>query len=823
MRTHKWLIAVVVLSCQYASVGYAASPWQNSTLPGDVNGDGNITPLDVLVVTNVLNSVGPHALTSADAAPPYVDVNGDGNLSALDVLIVTNCLNSSACPKSGGGGGSSSGGSQNSSGDAIPKQAEGEAQGAPPPVLITPTPTPPPGRADCSLTDIDRYLNPTANNCRARDLCPADPSNPLLAFSSNWNLIQVCSDRNCCPTPTPTPQPQFCCWNPQGAYCTSSLLYGPFRPGYGCSPEPVNSCSDCRAPETPTPTPTPQPQFCCWNPQGAYCTSSLLYGPFRPGYGCSPEPVNSCNDCRAPETPTPTPSPQTCAYYSVDMRHYWSSIDMVPADLLPNQDILHGSASTLPCLLEILALCKSNNKVDLNTQTNPVTANLDWDDDCVAGTFLCRARPSIWNSFYQQDLYCDPQTNLYKPGAFDLSILTNPGGPNDKTEIVAGSVRVTTRRFIMNDQCRTQNVTEPQNLCGNLEVQSITSPISLLWAGQSKIKEQEAIVRFPLQAGVAGKLYNWKASAEAPLLVYDPARRGTADSGRELFGNWTFGGKRLAAMNGRSGAIGQQAWRDGYEALSTLDRNGDGRIEGAEREALALWFDRNRDGVSQPGEVVPLEEAGVTALYYQPDYTDPESGDIYVRRGFERVVNGRTVTGVSVDWQAKVYESEGHALLQKLVHDSSSRIVATDEGGLPAALPPDAPAAAQDAGFSGAWAWSMELDPGQKRAAGILTMREKNGQVTGRSYVEVPLKENGKKLKSYIAIFTIKGRSGLNSAGVPQVDFDVLDGEHVVLHSQATLPGDGKLLVGKSRGARDGQKLAYSWVAAGGRDRRLAR
>ena len=38
-------------------------------------------------------------------------------------------------------------------------------------------------------------------------------------------------------------------------------------------------------------------------------------------------------------------------------------------------------------------------------------------------------------------------------------------------------------------------------------------------------------------------------------------------------------------------------------SLALLDTNHDGKLSGKELDALALWFDKNRDGVSQPGEV----------------------------------------------------------------------------------------------------------------------------------------------------------------------------------------------------------------------------
>jgi len=55
-------------------------------------------------------------------------------------------------------------------------------------------------------------------------------------------------------------------------------------------------------------------------------------------------------------------------------------------------------------------------------------------------------------------------------------------------------------------------------------------------------------------------------------------------------------------------------WRDGYEALRALDDNGDGVLSGAELHGLALWSDVNGNGVSEPGEVIPLEALGITSL-----------------------------------------------------------------------------------------------------------------------------------------------------------------------------------------------------------------
>jgi hypothetical protein len=71
----------------------------NSELPVDVNGDGHVTPMDVLIVVNELNENGGQLASEtaeAEAAGQhsyYCDVNNDGYVTPLDALGVINILN----------------------------------------------------------------------------------------------------------------------------------------------------------------------------------------------------------------------------------------------------------------------------------------------------------------------------------------------------------------------------------------------------------------------------------------------------------------------------------------------------------------------------------------------------------------------------------------------------------------------------------------------------------------------------------------------------------------------------------------------------------
>jgi len=72
--------------------------YQNRRDQTDVNGDGQITPLDALQIINDLNQYGGRALPAGWSNAPggYIDVNGDQSVSPLDALIVINRLNAAS-------------------------------------------------------------------------------------------------------------------------------------------------------------------------------------------------------------------------------------------------------------------------------------------------------------------------------------------------------------------------------------------------------------------------------------------------------------------------------------------------------------------------------------------------------------------------------------------------------------------------------------------------------------------------------------------------------------------------------------------------------
>lgn len=82
---------------EVVGVVVTVASWQNPASPHDVDGDGTIEPLDVLLLINEINSGGTRDLpprTAEDIDLPFWDVSGDGRLDALDVLLVINYINS---------------------------------------------------------------------------------------------------------------------------------------------------------------------------------------------------------------------------------------------------------------------------------------------------------------------------------------------------------------------------------------------------------------------------------------------------------------------------------------------------------------------------------------------------------------------------------------------------------------------------------------------------------------------------------------------------------------------------------------------------------
>lgn len=126
------------------------------------------------------------------------------------------------------------------------------------------------------------------------------------------------------------------------------------------------------------------------------------------------------------------------------------------------------------------------------------------------------------------------------------------------------------------------------------------SPILISFQRRSTLTDllaPEKHVRFDIAGDGVGRSWPW-VKPTTGILVWDPKHTGKITSGLQLFGNvtwWFF-------------------WKDGYAPLAALDNNRNGWLEGAELQGIAVWFDRNSNGVSDPGEVVSLSSLGIKRI-----------------------------------------------------------------------------------------------------------------------------------------------------------------------------------------------------------------
>lgn len=80
---------------QKTGLALATVGWRNPNIDVDVNGDGYVSPIDVLLINNYLNAGNPSQLPAQRTTGNYFyDTNGDGYVSPIDSLLVINYINS---------------------------------------------------------------------------------------------------------------------------------------------------------------------------------------------------------------------------------------------------------------------------------------------------------------------------------------------------------------------------------------------------------------------------------------------------------------------------------------------------------------------------------------------------------------------------------------------------------------------------------------------------------------------------------------------------------------------------------------------------------
>lgn len=132
------------------------------------------------------------------------------------------------------------------------------------------------------------------------------------------------------------------------------------------------------------------------------------------------------------------------------------------------------------------------------------------------------------------------------------------------------------------------------------------TPVAIALKGsllEDEFIDTAATVSFDLDGSGIQRQWQW-INPDTAWLVYDNGATGKITSALQMFGNVTF----------------WCFWENGYQAMASLDDNADGSLRGEELQHLALWQDRNQDGISDAGEVKPLADFGIVELAcgYEP-------------------------------------------------------------------------------------------------------------------------------------------------------------------------------------------------------------
>jgi hypothetical protein len=321
------------------------------------------------------------------------------------------------------------------------------------------------------------------------------------------------------------------------------------------------------------------------------------------------------------------------------------------------------------------------------------------------------------------------------------------------------------------------------------EVTSVYSetatPLSLVWSDEYK-SQPSKIVNFKLSPNSEAQQWLWRGSSALPLVVYDPSHKGEITSATQLFGSWAFGGKDAKPLSSKV------EWKNGYEALATLDTDKNGELEGKELTDLGLWFDENRDAVSQRGEVKILSQVGVKKIFVTGYETIQEG--YYASDGYQRVKDNVLGIGPSLDWIEKSHDTNTSNSLSLLPPGDT-------KGGTKTSTPST---------FAGVWGWSLDLPA---LGSGVLLLDEIDGNIEGATVTSAKMGGAG-RISEAVQFQEFTASMESNSK---ELSFQFPTAEGATVSNKARLSEDGEKLIGKSIVSNSIESsqgwYEYSWIA----------
>lgn len=521
------------------------------------------------------------------------------------------------------------------------------------------------------------------------------------------------------------------------------------------------------------------------------------YSPEGQGAGKPSEPPPPTPPATVPTvTPTVVPTPARCPSYELSFEHVVSEFRKTGRTWLDQRQV-----PELTCFTELYRTIVPSHNPSQRSESWHAVPYLLWAK-LLEGVGSYPGADS--DAVYQRNKqYIDCRRGWQSPRSDGHNATSMIGGgqrAGNKGRLTpgcqAGSV-------FLDANCKMQPIATVTRSAGGACMMSlvaeVASPLSLVWLPAYK-EEASTLVRFRLNPNSDQNTWMWRASEALPLLVFDPDHTGVVSDGSQLFGSWAFGGKS-------TGKVGlKTAWRDGYEALATLDRNGDQKISGPELRDISVWFDKDRDAVSQPGEVKSALGLGVIALYFSADST--EDGSPIASKGYDRVVDGKRITGASIDWSEQAVMTQGAlstgGLAASEILDGLEEPVAVNASGSQRSL---------EQKILGRWIWRVD---GPEGSTGFLAFSGAEEGLMGLTMSTLGIQGlEGVRAQLVFSHFT--ARVFKDSSNSTQVSFTVEGVSGALLKSSAQLSQDGETLTGKT--VVEGTSLAksgkyqYTWSA----------
>ncbi|MBD2792578.1 hypothetical protein [Xenorhabdus szentirmaii] len=153
------------------------------------------------------------------------------------------------------------------------------------------------------------------------------------------------------------------------------------------------------------------------------------------------------------------------------------------------------------------------------------------------------------------------------------------------------------------------------------EQESVETPLVIALSGDGIFTlPDDDTIYFDHNTDGVNESTGWITNSSA-FLVLDKNKNGIIDNGNEMFGNNTL----LES--------GEYA-RQGFDALSNYDGNGDGKIDSQDEmwSFLSLWHDKNVNGKTDIDELIKIEQSEIKSidLNYQENGMTDESGNKFL-------------------------------------------------------------------------------------------------------------------------------------------------------------------------------------------------